>query len=433
MIRRLSAPFIALVLALVSVAAPSALAQTRAAPAPAASAVGTIAAVVNDDVITVTDLQLRLRLALMSSGLPASQENQQRMLPQVLRLLIDEKLQGQEASRTGVAVPAQDVDRALATIAGQNHLSTQQLFTMLKSTGVPQAALEDQVRAQLAWRQLVQRKFVSQVEISDTQIDEVVERLRANQGKPQYLVASIFLAVDQDSGDAQVKALADRLVAEVRKGAPFPAVARQFSQAAGAQNGGDMGWVLAGQLEPALDQVLGGMTQGQVSDPIRTLGGYNILLVRDKRVVNAQTATGVKVRLNQIVVPVPSTAPPNRVNTVVAQMRTDFTDISGCEAFRAKVKELGVTANPDLGDVLLNRLPEGMRQVVSGLADGQVSSPMRVPDGVAVMMVCSRADAGGDGIDRDQIRAGLAEQRIDMMQRRLLRDLRGNAYIDIRL
>ena len=433
MIRRLSAPFIALVLALVSVAAPSALAQTRAAPAPAASAVGTIAAVVNDDVITVTDLQLRLRLALMSSGLPASQENQQRMLPQVLRLLIDEKLQGQEASRTGVAVPAQDVDRALATIAGQNHLSTQQLFTMLKSTGVPQAALEDQVRAQLAWRQLVQRKFVSQVEISDTQIDEVVERLRANQGKPQYLVASIFLAVDQDSGDAQVKALADRLVAEVRKGAPFPAVARQFSQAAGAQNGGDMGWVLAGQLEPALDQVLGGMTQGQVSDPIRTLGGYNILLVRDKRVVNAQTATGVKVRLNQIVVPVPSTAPPNRVNTVVAQMRTDFTDISGCEAFRAKVKELGVTANPDLGDVLLSRLPEGMRQVVSGLADGQVSSPMRVPDGVAVMMVCSRADAAGDGIDRDQIRAGLAEQRIDMMQRRLLRDLRGNAYIDVRL
>jgi peptidyl-prolyl cis-trans isomerase SurA len=433
MIRRLSAPFIALVLALVSVAAPFALAQTRAAPAPAANAVGTIAAVVNDDVITVTDLQLRLRLALMSSGLPASQENQQRMLPQVLRLLIDEKLQGQEASRTGVAVPAQDVDKALASIAGQNHLSTQQLFTMLKSTGVPQAALEDQVRAQLAWRQLVQRKFVSQVEISDTQIDEVVERLRANQGKPQYLVASIFLAVDQDSGDAQVKALADRLVAEVRKGAPFPAVARQFSQAAGAQNGGDMGWVLAGQLEPALDQVLGGMTQGQVSDPIRTLGGYNILLVRDKRVVNAQTATGVKVRLNQIVVPVPSTAPANRVDTVVGQMRNDFKDISGCEAFRTKVKELGVTANPDLGDVLLSRLPQGMRQVVSSLADGQVSPPMRVSDGVAVMMVCSRADAGGDGIDRDQIRAGLAEQRIDMMQRRLLRDLRGNAYIDIRL
>jgi peptidyl-prolyl cis-trans isomerase SurA len=433
MIRRLSAPFIALVLALASVVASPVLAQTRAAPATASSAVGTIAAVVNDDVITVTDLQLRLRLALMSSGLPASQENQQRMLPQVLRLLIDEKLQGQEASRTGVAVPAQDVDKALASIAGQNHLSTQQLFTMLKSTGVPQAALEDQVRAQLAWRQLVQRRFVSQVEVSDTQIDEVVERLRANQGKPQYLVASIFLAVDQDSNDAQVRALADRLVSEVRKGAPFPAVARQFSQAAGAQNGGDMGWVLAGQLEPALDQVLGGMTQGQVSDPIRTLGGYNILLVRDKRVVNAQTATGVKVRLNQIVVPVPSTAPANRVDTVVGQMRNDFKDISGCEAFRTKVKELGVTANPDLGDVLLSRLPQGMRQVVSGLPDGQVSPPMRVPDGVAVMMVCSRADAGGDGIDRDQIRAGLAEQRIDMMQRRLLRDLRGNAYIDIRL
>ncbi|WP_343712924.1 peptidylprolyl isomerase [Inquilinus sp.] len=430
MIRRLSAPIVALVLAITFFAAPSAMAQTRPVPAPA---VGTIAAVVNDDAITVADLQMRLRLALMSSGLPATPDNQQRMLPQVLRLLIDEKLQGQEAKRAGIGVPPQDVDKALAAIAGQNHMSTQQLFGMLKGTGVPQAALEDQVRAQLAWRQLVQRRFISQIEVSDTQVDEVVERLKANQGKPQYLVASIFLAVDQDAGEAQVKALADRLVSEIRRGAPFPAVARQFSQAAGAQSGGDMGWVLAGQLEPALDQVLGTMQQGQVSDPIRTLGGYNILLLRDKRTVNAATATGVKVRLNQIVVPVPPTAPPNRVQTVVAQMRNDFNGVNGCEAFRAKAKELGVTANPDLGDVLLSRLPDGMRQIASALPDGQVSTPIRGPDGVAVMMICSRQDAGGDGVDRDQIRSGLAEQKLDMMQRRLLRDLRGNAYIDIRL
>ncbi|HEY9344323.1 MAG TPA: SurA N-terminal domain-containing protein, partial [Inquilinus sp.] len=204
MIRRLSAPIIALVLAITSVAVPAAMAQTRPAPA---SAVGTIAAVVNDDVITVADLQMRMRLALMSSGLPATPDAQQRLVPQVLRLLIDEKLQGQEATRAGIAIPAQDVDRALASIAGQNKMSTQQLFTMLKSTGVPQSALEDQVRAQLGWRQLIQRRFVSQVEVSDTQIDEVVERLKANQGKPQYLVASIFLAVDQDAGEAQVKAL----------------------------------------------------------------------------------------------------------------------------------------------------------------------------------------------------------------------------------
>src|SRR5262249_21719849 len=149
MIRRLSAPIVALALAITSFATSSAMAQTRPAPVPA---VGTIAAVVNDDAITVADLQMRLRLALMSSGLPATPDNQQRMLPQVLRLLIDEKLQGQEAKRAGIGVPAQDVDRALASIAGQNHMSTQQLFTMLKGTGVPQSALEDQVRSQLAWR-----------------------------------------------------------------------------------------------------------------------------------------------------------------------------------------------------------------------------------------------------------------------------------------
>ena len=431
MVLRLSAPFIAFLLAAITAFAPPAMAQqNRAAPA----AVGTIAAVVNEDAITVADLHTRLRLSLMSAGLQPTQDNQQRLLPQVLRLLIDEKLQQQAARKAGINVSNAEIERVLGTIAGQNRMNTQQLFAMLKASGVPQTALEDQVRAQLAWRQLVQNRFAGQVAISDTQIDEVAAQMKANVGKPQYLVAEIFLSVDQDANEAQVRTLADRLVSEIRRGAPFPAVARQFSQAAGAQGGGDMGWVLAGQLEPAIDQVLATMSQGQVSDPIRTLGGYNIILLRDKRTVALDPATGLKVHLNQIVVPVPPTAPRNRVESVVAQMRNDFADISGCEAFQSKVKELGVTANPDLGEMLLSRLPEGIRAFVANLGDGQVSQPVRTPDGIAVMMVCSREQVeGGDGVDRDQIRGSLGDQRIDMLQRRLLRDLRANAYIDVRL
>ena len=267
---------------------------------------------------------------------------------------------------------------------------------MLKSTGVPQTALEDQVRAQLGWRQLIQRRFVSQVEISDTQIDEVVERLKANQGKPQYLVASIFLAVDQDAGEAEVKALADRLVSEIRRGAPFPAVARQFSQAAGAQGGGDMGWVLAGQLEPGARP---GARHHAARARCRTRSApsaatTSCCCATSGRVRRRHRRRGVKVRLNQIVVPVPPTAPANRVQTVVGADAQRLRQREGCEAFQAKAEELGVTATSDLGDVPLSRLPDALRQVVSALPDGQVSSPQRVPSGVAVMMVCSRQDAG---------------------------------------
>jgi peptidyl-prolyl cis-trans isomerase SurA len=252
---------------------------------PSARSTEGIAAVVNDDIISMSDLTARLQLAMVSSGLPNTPETRQRLTPQVLRGLVDERLQLQEATRANMAVTAKEIDEAFGRVAEQNHMQRDQLEKMLASQGVPRSTLESQIRATIAWGKLVQRRLRPSIEIGQEEIDAVIQRIQANAGKPEYLAAEIFLAVDTPEREDEVRRLADRLYEQIGQGASFTAVARQFSQSAGATNGGDLGWVQQGQLPDELDTALRQLRPGQATRPIRSVTGYHILLLRDQRTV----------------------------------------------------------------------------------------------------------------------------------------------------
>src|SRR5690606_11180615 len=176
---------------------------------------------------------------------------------------------------------------------------------------------------------------------------------------------------------------------------------------------------MGGQLDPALDTVIQGMQPGQVSTPIRTLPGYHILYLRDRRTISLGGATTV-VRLFQLVVPVPPGSPASQYDAVSRQMADDFTGVSGCEAFQARATAVGVPGSIDAGNIPLSRLPGSVSNVVASLPIGQLSAPTRIEDGVAMLMVCDRTE-NADGIDRSAIRTQIGEQRLDILQRRLMR------------
>ncbi len=122
--------------------------------------------------------------------------------------------------------------------------------------------------------------------IGDNDVDDALQRMKANIGKQQYLVAEIFLAVTTPQDDQKMHALADHLTQEmVKNHIPFSRVASQFSQGAGASHGGDMGWVQEGQLPAELDRVLTQMKEGELGKPVRTEGGYHIMFLRKKMTV----------------------------------------------------------------------------------------------------------------------------------------------------
>jgi len=241
------------------------------------------AAVVNDDIISVLDLAMRLQLAIIAAGVEDTQDLRRRLTPQVLNSLIDEHLQLQEAKRLDIQVTDLQVAAALEQIAGQNNMTEGQFLTMLRNRGVIPTTLIDQIRAQIAWQGIVQRRVRPNVVIPPEEVEEVVSRLAARRGAIERRVAEIFVPVESTAKEAEAQADAVRLFEEVRRGANFAGLARQFSQSGTAILGGDLGWVRDGELEEELNTVLAQMGPGEVSVPIRTLSGFHILFLREMR------------------------------------------------------------------------------------------------------------------------------------------------------
>jgi peptidyl-prolyl cis-trans isomerase SurA len=259
------------------------------APAGAGQVVG-IAAVVNDEAISMSDVGDRIKLVLISSGLPDGPEIRAKILPQVVDGLIEEQLKLQEAARNKLAVSDEEVQDGLKVIAEQNKFTPEQFTGILEKQGVPKATLMHQIKAQLAWNKVIKETLRRQVDVSDTDVNVRIQRLKEKVGQTEYLVSEIYLPLDDSKRSADVQQFAQRMAKELQaKKAPFGPVAAQFSKAAGAEKGGSLGWVQPGQIGDELDKVLLTLEEGQISDPIKTQTGLYLLYLQKKRTLTEES------------------------------------------------------------------------------------------------------------------------------------------------
>ena len=390
-----------------------------ALPARAQQAVLRIAAVVNDEIISVYDVENRLRLTLLNSGLQPTDENLRRLAPDVLRALIDEKLQSQEASRNGVSVPDQDVENEINAIGARNNIPAGQLGGFLQQRGIDPATLRSQIRTNIAWVRLASRRLRRDAEIGQDEIDLELDRLRQNLDKPQNRVFEIFLPIDNPDREPEIRRGAESLVAQIRAGAPFSDVARTFSQSSTARVGGDLGWVPAGALPFEAEDALATMQPGQVSDPIRTMTGYVILRLADRRLIQAVDPGQIRVELVQA--------------TGQADALEALRGAGDCDALEVAADRADGVDAVRVSDILLRDLPGPVREAILPLQPGQTSPVLTLQDRNVVIGICKREDPPAPLPSRDEIRDRLQREKLDLLARRYLRDLRQAAFIDIRM
>jgi peptidyl-prolyl cis-trans isomerase SurA len=246
-----------------------------------------IVAVVNENIISDRELGGRLDFAILVSGLPDDEATRRRLMPQVLRGLIDERLQRQEAARLRVAASEAEIDRAFADVAQRNNMTGEQLTAFLGSRGIDPAIMLDQLRAQVGWLKVVRRELESRVVVTREQIDIALKADRA--GEEEVLVSEILLPVYEASDERAILQQAAELAQSVRGGADFAALARQLSAAASADAGGEIGWVRVSAVVPELQSVLARLQPGQISDPVRTPAGVQLFTVRERRQAGVRT------------------------------------------------------------------------------------------------------------------------------------------------
>ncbi|MBC08230.1 peptidylprolyl isomerase [Thalassospira sp.] len=401
-----------------------------AAPLRAQSPVG-VAAVVNDDPISIIDLVERIKLVAVSSNIEITPQRSNEMAPQILQQLINEKLQMQEAERRGIEVTEEDIARGKSMIEQNAGLPNGMLDAYLSQRQITPGTIENQLRPQVAWQKLL-GTMRNDVEISEAEIDDNLERIISNQGKPRNRVQEIFLPVDNPRDSTRVYQSAQEILGALGQGADFGGLARQFSASASAANGGDLGWLYAGEMAGELQQAVNQLQPGQVSAPIQTIRGYHILKLLDRRVGDANAVTDTRLDLYQLFVPISGDMPQDQIDNRMAVLQNTRETADSCEAMANVAVDLGSDLSGKMEGISPSALSGPIRQAVSNLDQGKPSNVIRVDGGALMVMICNITEESNLPTRQD-IENRLRIERLDILARRKLRELRRQAFIDIRI
>ncbi|MFL6863268.1 MAG: peptidylprolyl isomerase [Allosphingosinicella sp.] len=430
-------------------AAPAPARGAAAAPAPARAgaldipanpnllgdtdnAVRKATAIVNGTVITGTDVDQRLALIVLANNGHIPPEEMQRLREQVLRNLVDETLQIQAAAAQDIKVEPAEVDQYFARYAQSFNQSAEQFAALLRSKGSSANSVKRQIQGEMAWSRLQRNKIEPFVNVSEDEVKSVITRLNASRGAQEYKVSEIFLSATPETA-ATARANADRIVQQLRGGASFLAYARQFSEASTAATGGDLGWVQPGVLPEPIAAAVAVLPVGTVSDPIAIPGGFSIVAVTDTRKVLTADPRDAVLSLKQMTVPIAAGTPRPAAEAKVQQLVQVSQSMGGCGGAEAAAQKIGaeVVANDQ---VKVRDLPPVLQNAVVNLQPGQATTPFgSTQGGISVLVLCGRDDPAPVGtVSYDQVYSQLAEARVNMRARRLLRDLRRDAVVDYR-
>lgn len=391
-----------------------------------------IMAVVNDDVISAHDMEQRLDLIVRSANLPDTADSRTNLRPQVLRSLIDERLQLQEAEQRGITVTEEELQNSFATLERNNNMPPGSLDKQLAQRGIEKSAVAAQVEAEIAWGKLLRQQVLPRIQISDAQVQNEIKRWRSLEGQTEYHLAEILLIPDSPDDFDRAGDVANRLVADMRKGARFSVTAQQFSQGPTAAAGGDIGWVDSDSLLQEVRDVVQQMPVGAVTDPIRIPGGFTIIFLRNKRTIGASGGENATYTLAQIAWPAPPQMSAADRSALIRRADGMRSQLSGCSNVEEVAKANGAPEAGPLGEVRAVDLPPLFQTVLQPLSVGEVSEPVDNGQGIILLVVCNRADAEDQRLDPEKVRERLANERIGLQARRYLRDLRRDALIEIR-
>lgn len=419
------------------------LAQPAQAAAPAkgkrAGEMG-IAAVVGQDAISDYDVQRRMRFVIATSNLSDTPEVIERIRPQVTYALIDEELQLQEAERNGITVTDDEIKQAITTIETERNMPPGGIYALMDAKNVPRETFTNQIRAQLSWNKLMAKTVRPKLRASEEEIRDAMKRYvpppKLNNAD-EMLIGLLILPVDKPSREPQVKAFADKIVNETRRGASFEELARQFASASGGSGTIEKFWVKPQSLEPLIARVLATAQVGTVTPPLRNTLGYTLIKVYDMR-TDAGSAKELEnakeVTVKEFLFRLKPEAQVEEAKAMLAISAEVSANPGVCTekevAGIQNLSEFDIEAN--IIKSTIGELTPAVRTIVSGLKAGGMSQPFGSKDGIRLYMLCDKRDPGEEPVTREMVYPRVMQQKMEQEAQKMMRALRRSAFIDVR-
>jgi peptidyl-prolyl cis-trans isomerase SurA len=389
-------------------------------------------AIINGFVVTGTDVDQRLALVVLANGGKIAEEEKERLRLQVLRNIIDETLQIQEAKTHDIEVAPAEVQQSYDRVAARFKRDPAAMSAYLRTQGSSDRSIKRQIQGELAWSRLLRRRIEPTTNVSDQEVAAILKKLEENKGKDEYHVGEIFLAATSEN-IAEITANARKIIEQIKGGGSFAAYARQFSESSGGAVGGDLGWMQSSLLPEALGQAIQEISVGQIAGPIANSGGVSIIYLIDKRKVLTADPRDAILNLRQMSIKfAPGTTP--AMATARAEAFAKATQaMQGC----GKAGEVAALQNAEVIDndqVKVRDLPPQLQEVMLKLSIGQATQPFgSQTEGVRVFVLCGRDEGtAANAPTAESVRAFEEEKRVNQRAQRYLRDLRRDAVIDYR-
>jgi peptidyl-prolyl cis-trans isomerase SurA len=398
-----------------------------------------IVAVVNKDVITLSELAARTEIAerelqrrkIRAPELPVLQR-------QVLERLVLDKAQVQRAEESGLRIDELQLDRAVQRVAHNNNMSLVEFRQTLERDGVSFERFRADLRQQMLQSRLREREVDDRVQVSEAEIDLYLEENRAGASSAvEFDAAHVLVRIPEQARPeqvAQARERAERVRAEAAAGGDFARLAATYSDAGDALQGGALGWRPPGRLPELFAEALQGMKAGEVSQPLRSPAGFHVLKLLGKRGAG-MAAPVVQTRARHILVKTNEIVSEDDARRRLITLRDRIlTGADFAELARLGSEDGTAARGGDLGWVYPGDTVPEFERAMNALAPGEVSDPVRTPFGFHLIRVEERraADVSAER-QRQQARQAVRDRKAEEAYQDWLRQLRDRTYVELRL
>ncbi|TDV09880.1 periplasmic chaperone for outer membrane proteins SurA [Paraburkholderia caballeronis] len=424
---------------------PAGMAQAQELPATIGQTVDTIAAVVNDGVITQRELDDRVELIsrrLTQQNAPVPPVDQMRA--QVLNQMVLERIQLQKAKEDGITVDDVSVQRTLERLAQANGMDLATYRARIESAGVPWTTFMNDARTELTLSKLREKEVDSRISVSDAEVANYIASQRGpNAGQTNDLhFEHIFLKAPLNASETDIEAAqhkADALLKQAQGGEKFESLAKSNSQAPDAGKGGDMGFLPPSKLPPEFVTAASTLRPGEVNPSvIRTSDGFEIVRLVERRSGQGTSADApklVQTHVRHILLRVGDGMSEPEARQRLLQIRQDVASGGDFAKFARTYSQDGsASQGGDLGWVSPGETVPEFERAMNTLQDGQVSEPVRTEYGYHLIQVLERREAQGSVAQQmDLARQAIGQRKAEQSYADWLRELRDSAYVDYKI
>ena len=414
---------------------------TFAAQAQKVVLVDRIVAIVNKEVITLSELNEAVAGAerqLLRQGTQAPPREV--LLRQMLERMVMDKAQLQLARDTGIRVDELQLDRAVQRIAENNKMTLAEFRRTLERDRVPFELWREELREQILRTRLREREVDDRIQVSDTEVSLFLEEQKLRPGdRVEYNVSHILVRIPEQASPERIDAArgkAEKIIAEATQGVDFARLAAAHSDAFDALQGGALGWRTHERLPEAFAGALTRMKPGDISGIVSSAAGLHVLRLNERRGAAAGGAPVAQTRLRHILIRVSEAISEADVRRRLADLRDRIVGGSAdfAEMARAHSDDATAARGGELDWVYPGDTVPEFERAYQGLKIGEISAPVRTPFGYHLIQVLERRSGDlSPERQRLQARQALRERKSDEAYQEWLRQLRDQSYVELKL